>query len=149
MKKKQWYKKAIIAYAVFSIIYQIVFVAAAYLLHDTSGETILYYIIPDIYQIEAMGIGQGFAVLFYIMIIIAFFWPVVILGVIQRTIVPKHGRRLLSVTVQIILLVLLAVFLYIALKVLAYHGLKAFLVGEILILYSWLDTFLIYKIYCR
>ena len=63
MKKKQWYKKAIIAYAVFSIIYQIVFVAAAYLLHDTSGETILYYIIPDIYQIEAMGIGQGFSVL--------------------------------------------------------------------------------------
>lgn len=149
MKKKQWYKKAIIAYAVFSIIYQIVFVAAVYLLHGTSGETILYYIIPDIYQIEAMGIGQGLAVLFYIMIIIAFFWPVVMSGVIQRTIVPKHGRRLVSVTVQIILLVLLAVFLYIALKVLAYHGLKAFLVGEILILYSWLDTFLIYKIYCR
>ena len=149
MKKKQWYKKAIIAYAAFSIIYQIVFVAAVYLLHGTSGETILYYIIPDIYQIEAMGIGQGLAVLFYIMIIIAFFWPVVMSGVIQRTIVPKHGRRLVSVTVQIILLVLLAVFLYIALKVLAYHGLKAFLVGEILILYSWLDTFLIYKIYCR
>lgn len=149
MKKKQWYKKAIIAYAVFSIIYQIVFVAAVYLLHGTSGETILYYIIPDIYQIEAMGIGQGLAVLFYIMIIIAFFWPVVILGVIQRTIVPKHGRRLVSVTVQIILFVLLAVFLYIALKVLAYHGLKAFLVGEILILYSWIDTFIIYKIYCR
>lgn len=149
MKKKQWYKKAIIAYAVFSIIYQIVFVAAVYLLHGTSGETILYYIIPDIYQIEAMGIGQGLAVLFYIMIIIAFFWPVVMSGVIQRTIVPKHGRRLVSVTVQIILLVLLAVFLYIALKVLAYHGLKAFLVGEILILYSWIDTFIIYKIYCR
>lgn len=149
MKKKQWYKKAIIAYAAFSIIYQIVFVAAVYLLHGTSGETILYYIIPDIYQIEAMGIGQGLAVLFYIMIIIAFFWPVVMSGVIQRTIVPKHGRRLVSVTVQIILLVLLAVFLYIALKVLAYHGLKAFLVGEILILYSWIDTFIIYKIYCR
>ena len=133
----------------FSIIYQIVFVAAVYLLHDTSGETILYYIIPDIYQIEAMGIGEALQFCFYIMIIIAFFWPVVMSDVIQRTIVPKHGRRLVSVTVQIILLALLAVFLYIALKVLAYHGLKAFLVGEILILYSWLDTFLIYKIYCR
>ena len=93
MKMKQAYKRTIIAYAVFSAIYQIVFVLAVYYLHDASGETIMYYAFPDISQLEEMGISPALSVLFYVMIIAALFWPVVMLGIIRRAIVPERTGR--------------------------------------------------------
>ena len=98
MKMKQAYKRTIIAYAVFSAIYQIVFVLAVYYLHDASGETIMYYAFPDISQLEGMGISPALSVLFYVMIIAALFWPVVMLGIIRRAIVPERTGRMIPST---------------------------------------------------
>ena len=77
----------------FPAIYQIVFVLAVYYLHDASGETIMYYAFPDISQLEGMGISPALSVLFYVMIIAALFWPVVMLGIIRRAIAPERAGR--------------------------------------------------------
>lgn len=145
MKMKQAYKRTIIAYAVFSAIYQIVFVLAVYYLHDASGETIMYYAFPDISQLEGMGISPVLSVLFYVMIIAAFIWPVVMLGIISRAIAPKRAGRTAVIAGHLFLLALFAAAIWIVADVFTYHGLRAFMIREIWVLIPWLLALLRYK----
>ena len=145
MKMKQAYKRTIIAYAVFSAIYQIVFALAIYYLHDISGEAIMYYAFPDISQLEEMGISPALSVLFYVMIIAALFWPVVMLGIIRRAIVPERTGRTAAIAGHLFLLALFAAAIWIVADVFTYHGLRAFMRGEVWVLVPWLLALLRYK----
>ena len=145
MKMKRAYKRTIIAYAVFSAIYQIVFVLAVYYLHDASGETIMYYAFPDISQLEGMGISPARSGLFYVMIIAALFWPVVMLGIIRRAIVPERTGRTAAIAVYLSVVVLFAAAIWIVADVFTYHWLRAFMRGEVWVLVPWLLALLRYK----
>lgn len=145
MKMKQAYKRTIIAYAVFSAIYQIVFVLAVYYLHDISGEAIMYYAFPNINWLEGMGISPVLSVLFYVMIIATFIWPVVMLGIIRRAIVPERTGRTAAIAVYLSVVVLFAAAIWTISNVFTYHGLRAFMRGEVWVLVPWLLALLRYK----
>lgn len=145
MKMKQAYKRTIIAYAVFSAIYQIVFVLAVYYLHDISGEAIMYYAFPNINWLEGMGISPVLSVLFYVMIIAAFIWPVVMLGIIRRAIVPERTGRTAAIAVYLSVVVLFAAAIWTISNVFTYHWLRAFMRGEVWVLVPWLLALLRYK----
>lgn len=145
MKMKQAYKRTIIAYAVFSAIYQIVFALAIYYLHDISGEAIMYYAFPDISQLEGMGISPALSVLFYVMIIAALFWPMVMLGIIRRAIVPERTGRTAAIAVYLSVVVLFAAAIWTISNVFTYHWLRAFMRGEVWVLVPWLLALLRYK----
>ena len=145
MKMNRAYKRTIIAYAVFSAIYQIVFALAIYYLHDISGEAIMYYAFPDISQLEEMGISPALSVLFYVMIIAALFWPVVMLGIIRRAIVPERTGRTAAIAVYLSVVVLFAAAIWIVADVFTYHWLRAFMRGEVWVLVPWLLALLRYK----
>lgn len=145
MKMKQAYKRTIIAYAVFSAIYQIVFALAIYYLHDISGEAIMYYAFPNINWLEGMGISPALSVLFYVMIIAAFIWPVVMLGIISRAIAPKRAGRTAVIAVYLSVVVLFAAAIWTISNVFTYHWLRAFMRGEVWVLVPWLLALLRYK----
>lgn len=145
METKQAYKRTIIAYAVFSVIYQIVFVLAIYFLHDASGETIMYYAFPDVGQLEGMGISPALSVLFYVMIIAAFLWPVIMLGIIRRAVVPKRAGRAAVIAGYLAVVVLFAAAIWTIGNVFTYHWLRAFMIGEVWVLVPWLLALLRYK----
>lgn len=145
MKMKQAYKRTIIAYAVFSAIYQIVFALAIYYLHDISGEAIMYYAFPNINWLEGMGISPVLSVLFYVMIIAAFIWPVVMLGIIRRAIVPERTGRTAAIAVYLSVVVLFAAAIWTISNVFTYHWLRAFMRGEVWVLVPWLLALLRYK----
>ena len=145
MKMKQAYKRTMTAYAVFSAIYQIVFALAIYYLHDISGEAIMYYAFPNINWLEGMGISPVLSVLFYVMIIAAFIWPVVMLGIISRAIAPKRAGRTAVIAGHLFLLALFAAAIWIVADVFTYHGLRAFMRGEVWVLVPWLLALLRYK----
>ena len=132
METKLAYKRTIIAYAVFSAIYQIVFALAIYFLHDVS-------------QLEGMGISPVLSVLFYVMIIAAFIWPVVMLGIISRAIAPKRTGRTAVIAGHLFLLALFAAAIWIIGNVFTYHWLRAFMIREVWVLVPWLLAFLRYK----
>lgn len=54
-KRTAFYRRFIISFGIFSIIYQMVLVWAIYLFHGVSGNTVRHYLIADLDQLEAAG----------------------------------------------------------------------------------------------
>lgn len=141
-KRTAFYRRFIISFGIFSIIYQMVLVWTIYLFHGVSGNTVRHYLIADLDQLEAAGTSHALAVFFQIMIIAGLIWSMAGEKVIRQAIVPKRVKRRTFIIVQMILLALLAVALSIVFDRMLYHALRAFIVPEVLILEVWLDAFL-------
>ena len=105
----------------------------------------MYYAFPDISQLEEMGISPALSVLFYVMIIAALFWPVVMLGIIRRAIVPERTGRTAAIAVYLSVVVLFAAAIWTISNVFTYHWLRAFMRGEVWVLVPWLLALLRYK----